>query len=561
MAFTWASAIALPVMFLLASLTHKVIWADYNSDGTPKKPVFPRSTTVDFFFGHLFHLGDAPYKKMTEWARRLNSDIITVDLVQKQINVLSSFAAVKEILVEKSALNSTRVKTDMVEEFLTTEKTIFVKEYEESWRLLRRQVHQSVNRNKVEPFYPLIESQSKELLRLLHDASTKAKAEGNDGLRPRNFVDYFVLSSVLAVIFGKKVEEGDSLLTKILDELKEIENLQNSWWNRWSRYFAPLKYLYRLRNADKNAPVVNLRIRVARTFKTLLDEVIEANAQAEKALAEKSSQQPRRSIVSHMLSIRETDTEDKPVPHDEIVLNAMHLTHHSFTYLSTTLHTLIHELAANPQIQKRARDELLKLTGPKRLLSLRDDFTKLPYLHAVIKETLRLHPPSYLGIPHAPRTNQVISHNGSEHRLEIGTEIFINAHAIHTDPARYGDDAQEFNPDRYLPPRSPVNYSLTSSYDLYQFDVENKSIQRDHVAFGAGKRVCLGVHIAERVLVSVVATLLAGYELQQVERGKKLVTREVPNASYSWTGRTEIEGGRMRFVVRDKEALKAWFEN
>lgn len=397
-------------------------------------------------------------------------------------------------------------------------------------------------------------------MRLLRDASAEAKAEGNDGLRPRNFVDYFVLSSVLAIVFGKKVEESDSILTKIIDELKEIEDFQNGWLNCWARYSTTIKDLFRLRNTDKNAPVINLRTRVIRTFKTLLDEVVEAEAKAKSAVTDKPTSQPQPSIVSHMLSIKEIDTEAKLLSPDEIVLNAMHLTHHGFTYLSTTLHTLVHLLAANPQIQKRARDELLKVTGPKRLLSLHDDYTRLPYLHAVIKETLRLHPPSYLGIPHAPRANQVISRNGSENRLEIGTDIFVNAYSIHTDPTRYGDDAQEFNPDRFLPPRSPPNYSLSSSYDLYQLDAENKGVQRDHVAFGAGRRVCLGVHAAERVLVSAAATLLAGYELQQVERGKKLTTREVPNASYTWTGRTEVEGGRIRFVVRDKEALRMWLE-
>lgn len=116
----WLQALAIPITIFLATVVHKYIWADYNPDGTKKKPFFPRSTTADFFFGHLFHLGPSPYKKMSEWARRLNTDIITVDLVQKKIQVLNSFAAVKDILVDRSALNSSRTKTDLVEEFLTT---------------------------------------------------------------------------------------------------------------------------------------------------------------------------------------------------------------------------------------------------------------------------------------------------------------------------------------------------------------------------------------------------------------------------------------------------------
>ena len=52
----------------------------------------------------------------------------------------------------------------------------------------------------------------------------------------------------------------------------------------------------------------------------------------------------------------------------------------------------IAELFNNPKVLKKAQEEVEKVTGNKRLVC-EADISNLPYIHAIIKETMRLHPP------------------------------------------------------------------------------------------------------------------------------------------------------------------------
>ena len=51
------------------------------------------------------------------------------------------------------------------------------------------------------------------------------------------------------------------------------------------------------------------------------------------------------------------------------------------------------ELVRNPHVQAKAQEELDRVVGRDRVMN-ETDFSKLPYLQAVVKESLRLHPPT-----------------------------------------------------------------------------------------------------------------------------------------------------------------------
>lgn len=56
-------------------------------------------------------------------------------------------------------------------------------------------------------------------------------------------------------------------------------------------------------------------------------------------------------------------------------------------------------MAMNPDVQRKAQEELDKVVGQERLPSFADR-SSLPYVEAVVKETLRWHPPAPIGIAH-----------------------------------------------------------------------------------------------------------------------------------------------------------------
>lgn len=74
--------------------------------------------------------------------------------------------------------------------------------------------------------------------------------------------------------------------------------------------------------------------------------------------------------------------------------------------------------------------------------------------------------------------------------------------AIHRDPARYADP-DSFNPDRFLDHPLPAAAYANSS------DVAG----RDHFSYGSGKRICPGIHLAERSLFAMTSRMLHTFDI------------------------------------------------
>ena len=104
-----------------------------------------------------------------------------------------------------------------------------------------------------------------------------------------------------------------------------------------------------------------------------------------------------------------------------------------------------------------------------------DDLEKMKYLKAVIKETLRVHPPVPLLVPRL--STQDASTN--EYEIQARTAVTINSWAIHRDPA-FWDEPDNFNPERFLnSPRdfrelegkTPVDSFWRGREDLPWYDI------------------------------------------------------------------------------------------
>ncbi|KIJ30165.1 hypothetical protein M422DRAFT_268304 [Sphaerobolus stellatus SS14] len=126
-----------------------------------------------------------------------------------------------------------------------------------------------------------------------------------------------------------------------------------------------------------------------------------------------------------------------------------------------TMSWLLYELALHPQIQTELRKEIVAIRrqrAPKELTLT--DLESLTLLQAVIKETLRYHPTLAL-ISRVARCDDVLAlsfppsalDNGKPIReipISKGQRIFISVAAYNRLPSVWGEDAQEWNPYRFL---------------------------------------------------------------------------------------------------------------
>lgn len=138
-------------------------------------------------------------------------------------------------------------------------------------------------------------------------------------------------------------------------------------------------------------------------------------------------------------------------------------------------YTLYH-LWKNPQVQEKLIAEADAVLG--RDYSYRptyEDCAKLDYAQRILKESLRLTPTAPMIMRQIMR-DTTIGHG--RFRVESGQKIGISLQVLHRDPRHWGEDADLFNPDRFLPEAEEARHP-----DAYH-------------PFGMGMRACIGFQFA-----------------------------------------------------------------
>ncbi|KAI0030137.1 cytochrome P450 [Vararia minispora EC-137] len=151
-----------------------------------------------------------------------------------------------------------------------------------------------------------------------------------------------------------------------------------------------------------------------------------------------------------------------------------------------------------PETQHRAQEELDAVIGQARPPRVGDRI-HLPYLEAVIREALRWRAGLPLGVPH--RTNANTWYEGMF--IPKGTWCFVNVNLCNRDPAVYGADAEAFNPLRHLDEKGCLKPAPPDTKD------------EGHIAFGFGKRICIGRYVANDALFAAIATILWAFKLEK----------------------------------------------
>ncbi|ODM88138.1 Farnesoate epoxidase [Orchesella cincta] len=190
----------------------------------------------------------------------------------------------------------------------------------------------------------------------------------------------------------------------------------------------------------------------------------------------------------------------------------------SATTLSFATLYLIH----NSRAQRKAQQEIDRMVG-SRPISLSDK-PLLPYTEAIIMETLRLSSILPVSIPHQILADTVFH----GFFLPKGTTVLASQYGIHHDPKIWGNDVNEFRPERFL------------SED------ENHVVLHDAlIPFSVGRRSCLGEGFAKDVIFLFVASILQKFNIKP-DPGCPIVDIE-PQSGIA------LEPKRFKFVLSLRE--------
>nr|VDC81574.1 unnamed protein product [Brassica rapa] len=159
---------------------------------------------------------------------------------------------------------------------------------------------------------------------------------------------------------------------------------------------------------------------------------------------------------------------------------------------SNSIEWTMAELINNPKSLEKLRGEIDLIVGKTRLIQ-ETDLPNLPYLQAVMKEGLRLHPPAPLVV----RTFQ----EGCEVKgfyIPEKTTLVVNGYAVMRDPDVW-EDPEEFKPERFL----------ASSRSEQE---EDKTKVLRYIPFGSGRRGCPGSNLAYLFLGTAVGVMVQSFD-------------------------------------------------
>ncbi|KAG8096772.1 hypothetical protein GUJ93_ZPchr0013g34595 [Zizania palustris] len=156
------------------------------------------------------------------------------------------------------------------------------------------------------------------------------------------------------------------------------------------------------------------------------------------------------------------------------------------------------DLLQNQQSMRKLKEELTSVIGANAQIQ-ESDISRLPYLRAVVKETLRLRAVAPLVPRRAEATIQVHGYT-----IPKGTHVLLNLWAINRDAKAWND------PDMFVPERFIGNDGINYLGQNFEF-----------VPFGVGRRICLGLPLAHKVMYLVLGTLVHQFEWSLPEELKE----------------------------------------
>jgi len=166
---------------------------------------------------------------------------------------------------------------------------------------------------------------------------------------------------------------------------------------------------------------------------------------------------------------------------------------------SRTLYAFVQAMLLYPDVQRKAQEEIDRVVGEDRLPTMEDE-PKLQYIRSIVKESLRWMPTTILDAgSHA--VTQDDYYNGM--LIPKGAGVMNNVWAIHMDPKRHADP-RRFEPERYKDDFQSLGDAAANP----------DASKRDQFTFGAGRRICPGIHVAERSLFLGVSRMIWGFDIK-----------------------------------------------
>ncbi|POS73604.1 hypothetical protein DHEL01_v207996 [Diaporthe helianthi] len=456
--FGWLCIAALLSGFILAHSQQQGSFRELCDKAGNKIPDGPKPLPI---LGSFPLLTQYPELTLDKWARKYGG-LYSVWLGNQLFVIVSSPQVAKDLMVTNGAVFSSRKDLFIKSQTVFAGRGITATPYNDLWRKHRRIATTWLSQKAIDRYTSVLDREATDMILALYEASNCGKNLVNP--QPHagrcSHTDF---------------EPGADLRTNRRNCTGPMSNLVD--------YVPILQYLpspIRARGRKLHRALVD-------TYGGLINDIDMKMRRGEKV---------PDCLAKTMLQVRKAeqlDDLDIAMIASAFMIGGVETTASIMQWFSALI-------PSHPEIQKRAQAELDRVVGRDRLPNMEDE-ADLPYIRAIVKEVERCHNPFWLGTPHVASEN--FTYN--DRFIPKDTVVVLNTWTIHHDPARH-ENPMDFNPDRYL------GDSLTSAQSSNLTD----PYQRDHWMFGAGRRICPAISVAEREIWLAISRLIWAFTLEQV---------------------------------------------
>ncbi|XP_048139188.1 isoflavone 3'-hydroxylase-like [Rhodamnia argentea] len=463
--------ILLTISVMIIAFTHKLLRRLITRTPNKNLPPSPPSLPV---IGHLHQLKKPAHRTLLALARTYGP-VFSLRFGTCPVVVVSSASIAEECLTQNDVVLANRPETLVYKHLGYNHTTVMAAPYSDHWRNLRRICTVEIfSSHRLNVSLGIRKDEVNRLLRKLHICG---RGGGFARVEPSDALTELMFNVVMRMMAGKRyygedvsdVEEA----SKFRDIIREIVTFLGTSYAgdylpllKWVDYDGYMKKMFEL----------------GKKIDGFLQGLVDEHRKKKKVSEEE------KNMIDYFLVKQASQPEYYT---DEIIKGfLLRIQPIAGTDASTiTIEWALANLLNHPNMLEKAKTEIDTRCQDRPVDE--SDLLELPYIQNIISETLRLHPPAPLLIPHYSSDECIVG----GYDVPRGTTVLINAWAIHRDPEQW-PDPMAFKPERFESGEGQMNGLM--------------------LPFGMGRRACPGAPLAHKLLGLTLASLIQCFEWKRI---------------------------------------------
>ncbi|KAG1548549.1 hypothetical protein G6F49_009865 [Rhizopus delemar] len=421
---------------------------------------FPHNATNWPIFGHMLGLGKSPSKQITRWHKE-TGPIYKLRMGNQLWFMISDPLLAHEIFVKAGSSTSSRpYHRFLIEMYSRHNRGLVLAQTNHLWKNKRKAATTILSPGSVDKFSDVLEAEVEQLI----DRFAKY-SESGEALDPFKELQLTSLNVVLTLVLATRFESVDTPDFKTMHRaINDVMIFAGPAGDIGS--FLPMLTWTDLLTGIESKMRDSIKIYRDGLFTKLIKNALEKE---------------QHSLVKDLYQMKEEGLIDD----DDVLVFTSDLVIAGADTVATTLYWTFAILSQMPEVQTKLARELDQWKSkhtPGAIPRFNQDRDDLPYSVCVQKEVMRFRPATNFGVVHMASEDVTVS----GYLIPKGTILISSMAAMHKNPDFY-KDPDEFIPERFLNNTNRMGAAANTKIE-----------DRDHFGFGWGRRICPGIHLAEK---------------------------------------------------------------